>query len=80
MRYLDVAYSVDFCRGYSAKKIEENMECEIMQVVLEEAREGYDEKIIVELLSNDLDDMESNVLRIQQWIDAWIQNNADVGR
>ena len=29
------------CRGYSDKKISENVECEIMMVVEEEARESY---------------------------------------
>ena len=28
-------------RGYSEKKVEENLECEIMMVVLEEATESY---------------------------------------
>ena len=29
------------CRGYSEKKIQENVECEIMHVVEEEARDSY---------------------------------------
>ena len=29
------------CRGYSKKKLSENMECEIMHVIVEEARESY---------------------------------------
>eukprot|EP00955_Chlamydomonas_euryale_P055008 356004-Chlamydomonas_euryale.AAC.1 len=29
------------CRGYADNKIRENVECEIMQVVMEEARESY---------------------------------------
>eukprot|EP00959_Pyramimonas_sp_CCMP1952_P248959 5204234-Pyramimonas_sp.AAC.2 len=32
---------LQYTRGYSEKKLQENMECEIMQVVLEEARESY---------------------------------------
>ena len=34
-------------RGYSGKKLEENMDCEIMEVLLNEAREAYDEEIVV---------------------------------
>lgn len=29
------------CRGYSGKKLSENMECEIMQVIAQEAQESY---------------------------------------
>ena len=29
------------CRGYSEKKLQENMQCEIMNVLLEEAMESY---------------------------------------
>ncbi|KAG0172540.1 hypothetical protein DFQ28_010605 [Apophysomyces sp. BC1034] len=58
-------------RGYKQRKIEENMECEIMQVVLEEARESYAPEIVVELSSNTTDEMESNVERVQQWLEAY---------
>jgi hypothetical protein len=33
-------------RNYPQNKITENIECEIMQVVLDEARESYDERIV----------------------------------
>ena len=55
-------------RNYSAKKITENIECEIMNVVLDEARESYPQEILVTLTSNTNDDMESNCERIVQWI------------
>ncbi|ORX59708.1 P-loop containing nucleoside triphosphate hydrolase protein [Hesseltinella vesiculosa] len=58
-------------RGYNKKKLDENMSCEIMQVVLDEARESYAPEIVVELQSNTVDDMESNVDRVKQWLDAW---------
>ena len=29
------------CRGYSGKKLDDNIECEIMQVILDEAKESY---------------------------------------
>lgn len=52
------------------------MDAEIMQVLLEEAREAYDEEIVVELQSSSLDDIDSNVERIQAWIENWKENNA----
>jgi len=64
------------CRGYNKRKIDENMECEIMQVVLETAHESYAPEIVVELPSNTVDDMESNVDRVKQWLDAWKINNS----
>ena len=45
-----------------------------MNVVLEEAREGYVEEIVVALQSESTDDLESNVTRIVQWIEAWQKN------
>ncbi|CAG8536769.1 2919_t:CDS:2 [Funneliformis caledonium] len=58
-------------RGYSQKKITENIESEIFQVILEEARESYSNEIVVELQSNTIQDMESNASRIEQWIDNY---------
>lgn len=58
-------------RGYPLKKIQENNESEIMQTVLEDAKESYAEEIVVELQSQGMEDLESNVARIVSWIDAW---------
>jgi len=55
------------------KKIQENNEAEIMSVVLEEAREAYVEEIVVALDSGDTSNLESNVSRIVQWIEAWLK-------
>jgi adenylate kinase len=54
--------------GYPLKKIQENNEAEIMQVVLEEARASYQAEIVVELRSETMEDLESNVSRIVEWI------------
>ena len=54
-------------RGYSTKKIQENVECEIMHVVAEEANECYNSEIVQMLPSNDLDEVEGNVDRIVEW-------------
>lgn len=46
-----------------------------MGTVLEEAREAYAEEIVVVLRSEETGDLESNVERIVQWIDAWKTNH-----
>jgi adenylate kinase len=43
-----------------------------MQTVLDEARGSYPEEIVVELKSESTVDLESNVNRLVQWIDAWL--------
>lgn len=58
-------------RGYGEKKLQENMDCEIMEVLLQEARESYDEGMIVELRSENTEDIDSNVERIEQWVKNW---------
>ncbi|KAJ3072814.1 hypothetical protein HDU98_002838 [Podochytrium sp. JEL0797] len=63
-------------RGYNEKKITENIDCEIMDIVKQEAAESYDEDVVVELQSNSLEDMEENVQRIETWIGNWRENNA----
>ena len=62
-------------RGYHGKKRDENMESEIMQVILEEAREAYDKTIVHEVQSNTLKDMENNVDRVQQWTKQWVSDH-----
>ncbi|KAM0804578.1 hemoglobin and proliferation-regulated protein HBR1 [Usnea florida] len=65
-------------RKYPERKLQENLDSEIMEVLLEEARESYDEEIVVELQSNEVDDVEGNVARIETWIKNWKQNNNHV--
>eukprot|EP00735_Rhodelphis_limneticus_P007206 TRINITY_DN19710_c0_g1::TRINITY_DN19710_c0_g1_i1::g.3325::m.3325 TRINITY_DN19710_c0_g1::TRINITY_DN19710_c0_g1_i1::g.3325 ORF type:complete len:178 (-),score=31.04,sp/Q54Y03/KAD6_DICDI/57.99/8e-66,AAA_18/PF13238.1/3.6e-31,AAA_17/PF13207.1/2.9e-17,AAA_28/PF13521.1/7e-05,AAA_28/PF13521.1/3.8e+03,AAA/PF00004.24/0.00019,AAA/PF00004.24/3.7e+03,SKI/PF01202.17/0.00046,AAA_33/PF13671.1/0.007,KaiC/PF06745.8/0.0014,KaiC/PF06745.8/5.5e+02,AAA_16/PF13191.1/0.00083,DUF2075/PF09848.4/0.0019,Cytidylate_kin2/PF1 len=56
-------------RGYNEKKLSENLECEIMQVIVDQAKESYTrEGAVVELPSNSVDDVESNLERICSWI------------
>ncbi|CAI5721480.1 unnamed protein product [Peronospora destructor] len=58
-------------RGYSDKKIAENVECEIMEVVLQEARESYAQEIVQELPSRTVEDMDSNIERVLMWVQHW---------
>lgn len=71
----NVLYDRLSARGYSEKKRSENMECEIMQVILEEAREAYAPEIVHQVQSNTLEDMESNVTRMEQWCKQWITDH-----
>ncbi|XP_045109670.1 adenylate kinase isoenzyme 6-like [Portunus trituberculatus] len=62
-------------RGYQGKKLEDNVECEIMAVLRDEAKESYEEQIVHELESNTFEEMENNLQRILAWITAWKENN-----
>ena len=61
-------------RGYPEAKLQENLDSEIMEVLLSEARESYEAEIVVELQSVEADDVEENVERIESWIKSWNQN------
>jgi adenylate kinase len=74
--YADRDFLNVFVRNYNQRKITENIECEIMQVVLDEARESYAEEIVIELPSNDINEMESNVERVRQWVDIYKANHS----
>ncbi|KAK8004397.1 hypothetical protein PG989_004116 [Apiospora arundinis] len=66
-------------RKYPEAKLQENIDSEIMQVLLQEARDSYDEEMVVELQSNTSDEMDSNVDRIEQWVTQWRKDNAEEG-
>lgn len=73
-------------RGYSQRKIEENIDCEIMNVIGSENREYYegldedgdrttaDEELtttLVELRSDAEEDVKANVETLVKWIEKW---------
>ncbi|KAK9244679.1 AAA domain-containing protein [Lipomyces tetrasporus] len=62
-------------RNYPQKKFDDNMDSEIMEIILSDARESYDSQIVIELYSNDKDDLESNCQRIESWTKQWIIDN-----
>ena len=66
-------------RKYSLKKITENNEAEIMEVVAQEARDSYEPEIVVELKSESVEDLGSNVARIVEWIQAWKKDHPEGG-
>ncbi|KAJ9595871.1 hypothetical protein L9F63_012930, partial [Diploptera punctata] len=65
-------------RGYTGKKLEDNIQCEIFQMLLEEAMESYTHEIVHELQSNTPDEMENNIERIAEWLKQWKQGRAQV--
>ncbi len=64
-------------RGYNEKKRSENMEAEIMQIILDEAREGYANETVHEVPSNSIEEMEQNIQRVEAWCKQWIKDHAD---
>ena len=57
--------------------MQENLDSEIMQVILEEARESYNENIVIELRSNNSEEIDSNVERIAEWVKRWLSDHPD---
>ncbi|XP_050414929.1 adenylate kinase isoenzyme 6 [Patella vulgata] len=55
-------------RGYSGKKLQDNVQCEIFRTILDEALESYKENIVQELKSNTPEDMEENLEKISTWL------------
>lgn len=62
-------------RGYNERKRSENMQAEIMQIILDEARESYAEEIVHEVVSNTVEEMDNNVSRVDQWCKQWMTDN-----
>ncbi|KAF3502257.1 hypothetical protein F2Q69_00044276 [Brassica cretica] len=58
-------------RGYSGTKLTNNIECEIFQVLLEEARDSYQEEIVIALQSDTIEDISDNVASLTEWITTW---------
>ena len=73
----DILFDRLTSRGYNERKRNENMESEIMQVILDEAKEAYAHEIVHELQSNSIQDMEANVQRIMDWSKQWILDHTE---
>lgn len=63
-------------RGYSEKKIQENVQCEIMHVIAEEARESYNEDSVHVVPSNTVEDMERNVENLVNWVKSYKESHS----
>lgn len=57
-------------RGYAPDKREENMQAEIMQVVLDEAQESYPRAQLIELMSDNIEQQQSNIREVVQAVGA----------
>ena len=63
-------------RQYNEKKLDDNIQCEIFQTILDEARESYKPEIVHEIRSDIMEDIDKNANNISLWIDHWIKDNA----
>lgn len=66
-------------RGYAEEKLQENLDAEIFEVLLEEAKESYDGEIVIDLKSENDSDIESNCERIASWINSWKESHSREG-
>ena len=62
-------------RNYPEAKLQENLDTEIMEVLLQEAKDSYDEEIVVELRSDETEEMDANVERIEAWVKQWKEDH-----
>lgn len=62
-------------RGYNEKKLQDNIQCEIFQVLYEEARASYREEIVHQLPSNEPEQLEDNINQILKWIEQWVKDH-----
>lgn len=58
-------------RSYPAKKMEDNIQCEIFGTIREEAYECYSHDVVHELQNDTMEDLASNVTAILDWIKRW---------
>ena len=63
-------------RNYNEKKLDDNVQCEIFQTILDEARDSYKAEIVHEIRSDVIEDVDKNTNNISLWIDHWISNNS----
>ncbi|SGZ40515.1 related to Putative adenylate kinase FAP7 [Hanseniaspora guilliermondii] len=62
-------------RNYKDSKIQENIDAEIMSVVLEDALDSYDKRIVIELQNDEDKNIQENVDKIKTWIEQWVLDN-----
>ncbi|KAL0665732.1 hypothetical protein Bca4012_028436 [Brassica carinata] len=67
-------------RGYSGTKLSNNIECEIFQVMLEEASDSYKEEIVTAMQSDTIEDISDNVVSLTEWIESWSPWNREKER
>lgn len=60
-------------RGYNQTKVKENIECEIFQMVLNEAKESYDEDIVFQLSGETEADFDESIRQIKEFLQNFKQ-------
>lgn len=60
-------------RGYNQTKVKENIECEIFQMVLNEAKESYDEDIVFQLSGETEADFAESIRQIKEFLQNFKQ-------
>lgn len=62
-------------RGYKDNKIQENLDCEIMEVIAQDAAELYIPEIVIQLPLNSAEELDDNVERIAAWVENWCKDH-----
>ncbi|XP_022118460.1 adenylate kinase isoenzyme 6 homolog [Pieris rapae] len=62
-------------RGYTGKKLDDNIQCEIFETILEEAQSSYKPEIVIQLQNETEEQLLSNVQSIVDWIERWKEEN-----
>ncbi|KAI8438893.1 hypothetical protein MSG28_011226 [Choristoneura fumiferana] len=70
-----VLYDRLAARGYTGKKLSDNIQCEIFETLLEEAQASYKPEIVMELQNEVEDQLQQNINTIIQWIERWKEEN-----
>ncbi|XP_060821836.1 adenylate kinase isoenzyme 6 [Bombus pascuorum] len=64
-------------RGYTGKKLEDNIQCEIFETILQLARITFTDGKVFELKSDNIHQIPDNISKIRQWIDKWKLDNQE---
>lgn len=74
----DVLHDRLVARNYSGKKLEDNQQSEIFQIILDEAREYFGEDMVFELQNNKTEDIDKNCQCIVDWMKDWLSNKENL--
>jgi adenylate kinase len=70
-----ILYPRLLARGYPEKKITENIDAEIARICLDEAENSWPPQMVVELQSEDAEQLESNAQRTLAWMQAYYKQH-----
>lgn len=58
-------------RGYNSKKIQNNVECEIFQIALDQAYASYKPEIVKEVSGETAESMEEGLALVKEFLDSY---------